>query len=600
MDENNKSIKRMRGIGVSEGIAFAKVFLLERERTTIPHKIIPVNEVENEVERFREALQRARQSLSEIKESLEQARSREPSFIIDAHLMMLEDDLLTEGVADLIRNEGINAEWALRKKVGELSAVFAGMKDPYLRERGHDVEEVAERVIRELVGRNSELLAEIAEPTIVVAHELTPAETAHMAVNKVIGFATDIGSPTSHAAIMAKGLRIPAVVGLKNATREINHDDTILIDGHAGEVVVNPSGQVVEEYESRRKWLEEMKLVLAKYKDLPSVTQDGHEVTLAANIEMIQEIEFLEESGAQGVGLYRTEYLYLDRDGLPSEEEHYKSYREVIERTAPHGATIRTLDLGGDKFKSALSLADEINPAMGLRAIRLCLHNPDLFKDQLRAILRASAHGKARVMFPMVSGHREFARAKELLSEAAEELDKKGMPFDPNIEVGIMIEVPSAAFMAETLADEADFFSVGTNDLIQYTLAIDRVNESVNYLYQPLHPAILKIVREVVKAGKSAGIPVYMCGAMAAVPDFLPVLLGLGLDGLSMPMGSILRIKRILRSIKKQDAEALTDELLQMRTVDQIKERVKKDIQTRWAEVYALELEAFSQEEESY
>ncbi len=593
----NDSPKRMRGIGVSEGIAYAKVFLLERERTVIPHRVIPGSQVEPEIERFQEAQQRAKQVLTDIKKAILEAESPEPSFIIDAHIMMLEDDLLIEGTKELIRSEKINAEWALRKKVSELMSVFARMKDSYIRERARDVEEVVERIIRELVGQAADPLAKLDQNTIVVAHELTPAETAHMAIDKIMAFATDIGSPTSHAAIVAKSLRIPAVVGLKNITQKVSHEDELLIDGHSGVVIINPSSEVIEEYESRKKWLQELNILLDKYKSLPSVTKDGERVQLAANLEILQEIGFLEESGAQGVGLYRTEYLYLERDDLPTEEEHYQSYKQVVEAAHPHGAIIRTLDLGGDKFKSRFTLSEEINPAMGLRAIRLCLNQPALFKTQLRAILKASVHGKTGVMFPMISGFQEFREANRLLHEAQEELEAEGVPFDHDIKVGIMIEVPSAALIAERLAESSDFFSLGTNDLIQYTLAIDRVNEYVNYLYQPLHPAVLKIIKQVVDAGHNAGIPVHMCGAMAADPAYLPVLVGLGLQQLSMPMGSILRIKRILREMKKSDAEELVQELMHFNTAEEISERVKKEINTRWADVYALEMEAFEEDD---
>jgi phosphotransferase system enzyme I (PtsI) len=420
------SVKK-KGIGVSDGIAYAKVFLLERERITIPHRIILAPQVEDEVRRFEDALGRAREGLAEIRDALTDADSREPAFIIDAHLMMLEDDLLVEGSIELIRNDRINAEWALRRKVAKLVAVFSEMKDPYLRERGRDVEQVAERVIKELVGKSDDNLRHFDEPVVVIAHDLTPAETAHMALDRVQGFATDIGASTSHAAIVAKSLRLPAVVGLKDISQVVNHGDMAIIDGHTGMVIVNPTPEVVEFYQSRQRWLQDLSVVIQTYRDLPSETRDGFPLHLAANLEILDEIQFFKESGAEGIGLYRTEYLYLDRDDLPQEEEHYESYRQVVEAAHPHGATIRTLDLGGDKFKSAFNLSDELNPAMGLRAIRLCLNRPDLFKPQLRAILRASAHGKTRVMFPMISGYQEFRDAKRLLYEAAAELENEGI-----------------------------------------------------------------------------------------------------------------------------------------------------------------------------
>lgn len=590
MNDNQKII---RGIGVSDGIAHAKVFLLERERAAIPHRIITDSQVETEILRFQQALEEAKKGLQEIKKGLMSAVSRDPAFIIDAHIMMLEDELLVDGAIELITKDRINAEWALRRKVSELVSVFTRMTDPYLRERGRDVEEVSERVIRELVGQITDPVIKSDEPVIVVAHELTPAETAHMAFDEVKGFATEIGSLTSHTAIVAKSLMIPAVVGAKAITGEIAHGDTILIDGHSGTVIVNPHPDTVKDYENRKKWLVDFRQTLKKFRGLPSETLDGHKIKLAANLEILEELQFMEESGASGVGLYRTEYLYLDREDLPTEDEHFQNYQKLVRASHPHGATIRTLDLGGDKFKSKLTISNEMNPAMGLRAIRFCLNRPDLFKTQLRAILKASASGKTRVMFPMISGYQEFRDAKRLLHEAREELNDQGIPIDQDIEVGIMIEIPSAVLIADELAEAADFFSIGTNDLIQYTLAIDRINENVSYLYQPLHPAILRIIKQVVDAGHRQGIPVHMCGAMAGEPSYLPVLIGLDLDELSMPMSSILRVNRILRSIKKSDAKILVEELLTYKTVLEIHEKVKQTILTKWADVYALELEEF-------
>jgi phosphoenolpyruvate-protein phosphotransferase (PTS system enzyme I) len=587
--------RRIRGTGASEGIAIGKAYILERKRIVVPHRTLEEPELAGEVDRFHQALDRAKENLHGLKASLLAAKSREPAFIIDAHIMMLEDELLIQGAIDLIRGEKINAEWALRRKAADLVAVFSAMQDPYLKERGRDVEEVVERVIGELVGKTASPLGRITEPVIIVAHEITPAETAHMGLDKVIGFATDIGTSTSHAAIVAKSLRIPAVVGCTSVTTQVNHGDTVLIDGHSGMVIVDPSADTLEEYESRRKWLADFRQSLKRYRTLASKTKDGHSIILAANLEIIEENQLLKDSGAEGVGLFRTEYLYLDRDDLPSEDEHFENYRKLVLATQPHSAIIRTLDLGGDKFKSTLSISDELNPAMGLRAIRLCLARPDLFKTQLRAILRASAYGKAAIMFPMISSYREFLQAKAILQEAAGELENANVPFDKDLDVGVMIEVPSAAIMAEDIAEAADFFSIGTNDLIQYTLAIDRINEHVNYLYEPLHPAVIRIIRWVVDAGHAKGIPVQMCGAMAGDPVMLPVLIGLGLDELSMPMSVILRIKRILRSLSRADAAALVEEIVTMKTSLEIKRRVKQEITTKYAEAYALEIEAFEE-----
>jgi phosphotransferase system enzyme I (PtsI) len=364
----------------------------------------------------------------------------------------------------------------------------------------------------------------------------------------------------------------------------------LILDGSAGTVVLNPTEKTRREYQERKHRLQVMARELRKFVNLPSETLDGHHLRLTANLEILEEIKYLKDSGAEGVGLFRTEYLYLDRTDLPSEEEHYQHYRRLIEAVSPHSATLRTFDLGGDKFASQLNLADEMNPAMGLRAIRFCLASPGIFKTQLRGILRASAHGKIKVMFPMVSGFHEIREAKRLLAESAADLDRQGVPFDHEIQVGMMVEVPSAAQMADRLAKEVAFFSIGTNDLIQYILAIDRINEHVSYLYEPLHPAVLQVIRQVVEAGHAAGIEVHMCGEMASDPLHLPLLLGLGFDELSMPATNVPRLKKILRGIKKSDAEAFSRELFRFDTAREVLEFVRAEIQSRWSEAYSLEL----------
>ena len=586
---DSKAPKVLRGVGASPGIVAGKAFTLSRERVVVPRRQIRPEQVPRELHRFQEAVAEAQRELQKAKEQVALSLPREALLIMDAHLMLLADEMLVGHAAQLIEEEQINAEWALRKVLDDLADLFRKMKDSYLRERGLDIEVVGELLLRWLVGSQETRLTQIEEPVIIVAHDLSPAETAQLAGKKVLGFATDVGSRTSHTAIVANSLQIPAVVGLERITREVNPGDLLILDGSSGTVVVNPTETICREYQERKQRLEVMTRELRKYVDLPSTTLDGHRVRLAANLEILEEIQYLKDSGAEGVGLFRTEYLFLGRSDLPSEDEHYQHYRRLIEAVAPHGATLRTLDLGGDKFASQLLMPDEMNPAMGLRAIRFCLASPEIFKTQLRGILRASAHGKIRVMFPMVSGFHEIREAKRLLREAADELDRGGVAFDHQIQVGMMVEVPSASLMADRLAKEVDFFSIGTNDLIQYVLAIDRINEHVSYLYEPLHPAILQIIRQVVDAGHAAGIEVHICGEMASDPLHLPLLVGLGLDELSMPATSIPRIKKILRGIKKSDAEAFARELFRFDTAREVLDFVLNEIKSRWADAYALE-----------
>jgi phosphotransferase system enzyme I (PtsI) len=454
------------------------------------------------------------------------------------------------------------------------------MQDSYLKGRAADIKDVGRRALRNLLGKERETLATLKEEVIVVAHDLSPSDTASMHKEKVIGFATDMGSKTSHTAIMARALEIPAVVGLKNITQEIQAFDTLIVDGSHGSVIINPDEATRKRYRKDRESFELLEHELLKLRDLPAQTLDGHRVTLAANIEVPDEIKYVKEHGGEGIGLYRTEFLYLGRDDLPSVDEQFKAYKEVAQKFSSHSVIIRTLDLGGDKFLSYLNLAPEMNPFLGLRAIRLCLADIPLFKDQLRAILRASPYGNLKIMYPMISGVEEVKRANQILTEVKEELKKKGTPFNENLEVGAMIEIPSAALTCESIAQEVDFFSIGTNDLIQYALAADRVNENIAYLYQPLHPAILQLLKKIIDGAHRAGIWVGMCGEMAGEPLFTPILLGLGLDELSMSPVVVPEVKKIVRSLTLQEAKELSRKALELPTAQEIrallKERIKK------------------------
>jgi phosphotransferase system enzyme I (PtsI) len=434
------------------------------------------------------------------------------------------------------------------------------------------------------MGKETESISQIKEEVIIVAHDLSPADTAQMSKDKVTAFVTDMGGRTSHTAIMARSLEIPAVVGSETATHSVNTGDTLIVDGTTGVVVVNPSLEIMQEYQERQRVRQKMERELFQYRDLPAETLDGYRVKVLANIELVDEIPSVLQHGAEGIGLYRTEYLYLNRKDLPSEEDHFNAYKKVVEGIYPHEAIIRTLDIGGDKFLSHLDLAAEMNPAMGLRAIRFSLKEVDIFKVQLRAILRASAYGKVKILFPMISGATEIREVKKILNEVRLNLSAEGIPFDPKMEIGIMIEVPSAVTIADILAKEVDYFSIGTNDLIQYSLAIDRVNESVTHLYEPLHPAILRLVKTVVKAAHQAGIRVAMCGEMAGEPLYVPILVGLELDDLSMNVLSIFRVKKILRAYTFRDCKDLVEKSLHLSTPEEIEELVRASLRKKFPE----------------
>jgi phosphotransferase system enzyme I (PtsI) len=488
-----------------------------------------------------------------------------------------------------MRTEGINAEWALDMIVGKLNAAFDTIEDEYLRERKNDVNYVAQRIFRNLMGKGHDDLARIKGNVIVVAHDLSPADTIQMNLNHVAGFITNIGGSVSHTAILSRSLGIPAVVGLETVTSLINEGDVLIIDGYAGTVTINPDEALSQEYVRRRKQIRLLEREVLKYAALPAETRDGYRIRMGANIELAEELPMAISHGAEGIGLYRTEILYLNREDLPSEEEQFTTYRSIVEGIAPESVVIRTLDIGGDKFLSHYGYDHEVNPALGLRAIRFSLKEPQLFKVQLRGILRASAFGKAKILFPMISGIAELRKAKEILEEAKGELRGEGISFDEGIEVGAMIEIPSASMVADTLASEVDFFSIGTNDLIQYSLAIDRINEHVSYLYEPLHPAILRMIKGVVEAGHRAGIEVAICGEMAADPGYILVFLGLGLDELSMTPFYIPRVKKILRRSSYDEAKQLLEEASQLSTAAEIEEYVKGRMAERFPEDFTLD-----------
>lgn len=561
--------QRLWGIGASAGIAEGKAYLLNRKKTKLVKRYVSRDHVDHEVQRVREAVEKSKAELRKIKSSVRYEDGHEHVFILDSHLMMLEDPMLLESVSEIILSERRNAEWALLTAFENLKRVFNGSGSEYLRERKADFDYLCNWILKHLAGWGEETLQDLQERVIVISHYLSPADTAQMDRQKIMGFVTDLGGRTSHTAILARAMKIPAVVGVEKATQEINDGDWILLDGREGLVIVNPMPETVELYRNRSLQYGDLERDLLKDRDLPAETLDGRRVHLFANIEMVEETQAVLDYGAEGIGLYRTEFLCLSQGRIPSEEEHFLVYRSVVERVAPHPVTIRTFDFGSDKSPNIPSLRQEINPALGLRSIRYCLKEPAIFKDQLRAILRASSYGKVRILFPMIASLSELRKAKELYEEARREVSARGQAFDPSLEVGIMIEVPSAALTADLLARHVDFFSVGTNDLIQYCMAMDRVNKEVAYLYEPLHPSILRVLRFVVEAGHAAGIPVGMCGEMASDPKYIFVLLGLGFDHFSMVSSMIPWVKRIVRRCRHADTHELVSRMFGMQACDE-------------------------------
>ncbi|MBW2118658.1 MAG: phosphoenolpyruvate--protein phosphotransferase [Deltaproteobacteria bacterium] len=563
--------KGLKGIAVSPGIIIGKAHLVDRSRVKILYQyLINDDHINQEVERFREALGTTERQLITLKDRMPE-QVQEHAFILDSHLMILKDSMLNDSTVKRILEEKINAEWALKKSLAEIRKIFAQIDDEYISNRIDDVENVTERILRNLSGETQESLGEIKERVIIVAHDLSPADTTELNIARVMGFITDVGGPTSHTAIMSQALEIPAVVGLETVTDLVKDGDLLIIDGNTGDVIINPDDSTIIHYQEKQIEHEVYKSSIARTSHLPALTIDGQRITVKANMELSEEVAAVRDLGGEGIGLYRTEFLYLRSKGLPKEEELFEDYRELAEIIFPGSVTIRTLDLGGDKFASALDIAPEMNPALGLRAIRFCLKEPEIFKSQLRAILRASAYGKVQLMFPMISGLQELLDTKEIVGQVKDELDREKIAYDPDIKMGIMIEIPSAVTMADVLARQVDFFSIGTNDLIQYALGIDRINEHVAYMYQPFHPAILRMIQKVVNAARDAGIGVSLCGQMAGDPFCVPILLGLGIDELSMNARTIPLIKMIIRSLSMEEARADFENVMRLNTAREVR-----------------------------
>ncbi|MFA5200094.1 MAG: phosphoenolpyruvate--protein phosphotransferase [Candidatus Omnitrophota bacterium] len=569
---------QLKGIAAAGGISIGPAYKLGAEEFTVFKEPITWEDIPLQIQLFEEALIKTRREIIELQKRISLDMGQEEAQIFDAHLLVLEDRMLIEEVISRLKKEQLNVAYIFSEVLKKYISVFLKIEDEYLKERTADINDVGKRILRNLLGKEKKGLGEIKEKAVIVAHDLSPSETVAMHTKNVAAFVTDIGGKTSHTAIMAKSLEIPAVVGLETVTSKVNPGDLIIVDGTSGVVIIDPDEETLSSY---RQKLESLKGFTEKFlsvKDLDSVTTDGRQVLINANIEFPDEVPSVKLHGSQGIGLYRTEFFYMNRRDSPTEEEHYQAYKYVAEEMNPHPVIIRTLDIGGDKFLSQFRIPHEMQPFLGWRAIRFCLARPDIFKLQLRAILRASVHGNLKLMYPMISGVEELKQANALLEEAKEELRKKGQVFNDKIKVGVMIEVPSAAMTADILAKEANFFSIGTNDLIQYSLAVDRANEKVAYLYEPAHPAVLRLIRTVIDAAHQAGIKVGMCGEMAGDPSLALILLGLGLDEFSMPPQVIPELKYIIRAVSYKDSQNFADEIMKLSTGTEVEEYAQEKV----------------------
>ncbi|MBE3568819.1 MAG: phosphoenolpyruvate--protein phosphotransferase [Bacillales bacterium] len=566
----------LKGIAASNGIAIAKAYRLVEPDLKVERK--DIHSPEEEVNRFEEAIRQSQSELETIREHAKKELGEEKASIFEAHLLVLSDPELTCSIKDRIINEKVNAEFALKETADMFVSMFENMENEYMKERAADIRDVTKRVLSHLLGVELPNPSLIAEEVIIVAEDLTPSDTAQLNRQFVKGFTTDVGGRTSHSAIMSRSMEIPAVVGTKDATKEIQNGDLVIVDGISGEVHINPVPEVIETYQNKAAQYAKEKAEWAKLKNEKTYSSDGHQVELVANIGTPKDIEGVINNGGEGVGLFRTEFLYMGRDQLPSEDEQFEAYKTVLEGLNGKPVVVRTLDIGGDKELPYLNLPKEMNPFLGFRAIRLCLEDQDLFRSQLRALLRASVYGNLKIMFPMIATINEFREAKAILEEEKEKLLQNGTKVSDTIEVGIMVEIPSTAVMADQFAKEVDFFSIGTNDLIQYTLAADRMNERVSYLYQPYNPAILRLVKMVIDAAHKEGKWAGMCGEMAGDEIAIPLLLGLGLDEFSMSATSILKARSLMKKLNRSEMEQLASEALNKRTTSEVVELVQNAV----------------------
>lgn len=567
-----------KGIGASPGIAIAKAFVYEKVEADIPQELI--KDTDAELAKLNKAVDESKVQIEAVKERAAEALGDEEAEVFDAHLLILDDPEFTGQMRSAIENDKKNAALAAHEVVEMSAAIFEAMDDPYFRGRAADYRDIGTRVINNILGIENIDLSNMAEDTILIAEDLAPSDTAQMDKKHVKGFATDIGSRTSHTAIMARSLEIPAVLGLGDITKVAKTGDIVIVDGSTGEVIVNPTEEESAKYKKMKEEYDAYRAELKELKDAPAVTKDGHKVELVGNIGSPNDVDGVLDNGGTGVGLYRTEFLYMDSDTMPDEDTQFIAYKKVIQAFGDEPVIIRTLDIGGDKKLPYLQLDEEMNPFLGLRAIRLCFVHEDMFKTQLRAILRASAFGNAKIMFPMISGVEQVIKAKKILKECMDELDKEQIDYNKNIDVGIMVEIPAAAVTADIIIPEVSFFSIGTNDLCQYTLAVDRMNQNISYLYDPYHPAILRLVKNCIQASHSeVGKFTGMCGEFAGDPYATLLLMGLGLDEFSMSASSIPQVKKIVRSVTYQQAQDIANHALTLTTGDEVQAYVKDELE---------------------
>ena len=562
------------GIPASPGIVFGKALVLKEEKIVLDMQKIKDSQVDEEIARFYAGREAAVEQLNSIKERAYQSLGEEKAAIFEGHLMILEDEELEEEIIDYLRSNHVNAAVAANVVIDQQVAMLSEIDDEYLKERAGDIRDIGNRLIKNILGMHIVDLGEINEEAILVAYDLTPSETAQLNLDKVLGFVTDIGGRTSHTSIMARSLELPAIVGTNNVTELVNTGDFLILDALNNVVYVNPSQEDIQRLKALQARLADEKAELAKLKDLPALTLDGHRVDVVANIGTIRDIEGAERNGAEGVGLYRTEFLFMDRDQLPTEEEQFIAYKDVVEAMNGNLVILRTMDIGGDKELPYLDLPKEMNPFLGWRAIRIALDRREILNAQLRAVLRASVYGKLAVMFPMIISVEEIRELKSVIEELKVELRNEGKAFDENIQIGVMVETPSAAVNAKFLAKEVDFFSIGTNDLTQYTLAVDRGNELISHLYNPMSPSVLSLIKQVIDASHAEGKWTGMCGELAGDERATVLLLGMGLDEFSMSAISVPRIKKLIRNVNYQDAKLLAEKALQQPTAAEIERLV--------------------------
>ncbi|MEM6820707.1 MAG: phosphoenolpyruvate--protein phosphotransferase [Verrucomicrobiota bacterium] len=566
---------RLRGIPVSPGIAKGPLVVLSREEISVPKRSIEESKISDEISRLEKALLDTREQIQEIQHHLSQSIGEKDASIFDAHLLVVEDSSLIEAVKKQLYSRKICAEYIFYHISQKYAQSMREVEDPYLQERAADILDVSKRVINNLMGNSVNDRYTLDEPSIILSHDLSPSDTAMLDREKVLGFATDLGSRTSHTAIMARSLSIPAVVGLKEASYQLESGSYVILDGYNGLIVVNPSEQTRNEYSQLEEKRQEIEVGLGELRTTEAITPDNHKVIISANVELPEDLPMVQKSGAEGVGLYRTEFMFLNRMDLPDEEEQIDTYRKVIDASRPHDVIFRTLDIGGDKIVDHLGLSEELNPFLGWRAIRYCLEREEIFRTQLRAICRAAAGEHVRIMFPMISTFEELRKAKSVLQSVLWDLEKEKLDHTQDIEIGVMMEVPSLAIIADHIVPQVDFLSIGTNDLIQYTLAVDRTNEKVAYLYQPTHPAIIRLIRRIVEAGHAGNVWVGVCGEMAGEVLLTPLLLGLGVDELSMGSVFIPRVKRAIQRLDYNEAKLLVEDIDHMSTAAEIEEQLR-------------------------